>query len=109
MKRTDRNIDAISMPSDVENESKVLDNSLKQEQLDSQKQDREERKKYADAIFQMLSVYLIIILIIILSCGYELNYFYLSDNVIIALLTTMSANIIGLFAIVANYLFKKNS
>ena len=105
MKWTDKNINAIARTSDIDNESRVLDNALKQEQLDSNKQDRIERKKFSDKIFWMVVSFLSTVLLIVIVCAIKCIPFTLSDSVLIALLTTTTANVIGVYMIVAKYLF----
>lgn len=74
-----------------------------EEELEGKKQDRKQRKKFANWIFWVVVLYLIIVLFILCSCGY--GCFYISDSVLITLLGTTTANVLGLFAIVAKYLF----
>jgi uncharacterized membrane-anchored protein len=78
--------------------------SFRQEELDSNKQDREERKRYAFYIFLFLCSFLFITLAIVILTAIKL--FFLSDTVLITLLSTTSADIIGVFIIVVKYLFK---
>jgi uncharacterized membrane protein len=84
----------------------IIDAEFKQEQLESNKQDRTERKKYAIYIFCFLCAFLGITLAIVIFTAIEL--FCLSDTILITLLTTTSADIIGVFIIVVKYLFKPN-
>ena len=84
---------------------KRLEIRLKEEELSSKKQDREQRKKYVDKIFYLECVYLTIVIMIIVALGNKYNNFSLDKEVIIALITTTTINVIGLFVIVAKYLF----
>lgn len=88
-----------------------LSNSLKAEELKSKEQDRQQRKEFADKIFSMLSLFLFFVCLILFFAGTKsvevkpYPDFELSDNVLIALLTTASANVIGIFVVVVRYLF----
>lgn len=65
----------------------------------------EMRVAYANNIFSLVCIYLCVVGIILWQSGKQLNGFQLSDNVLIALLTTTTANVIGLFTFVVKYLF----
>ncbi|MCD8304054.1 MAG: hypothetical protein LUC86_04430 [Prevotellaceae bacterium] len=78
-------------------------NEMLRERQSNLIQDREQRKKYASRIFWMICVYLVLILIVVFSCGWGLMA--LNDGVLMMLLGTTTANVIGLFAIVTKYLF----
>ena len=72
-----------------------------------------EREKYANRIFILICIFLgFSLLIVILSgitiCPCGLKYLNLSDAVLITILTTTTANVLGLMIIVINYLFPKN-
>lgn len=83
-----------------------LDLLLRNEELSDKRQDRELRKSYALKIFVSVCIFVPIVLLIVI-----INYFVLhrdtpiSDGVLITLLTTTTADVLGLFAIVARYLF----
>jgi hypothetical protein len=89
--------------------SKRLEYSLKEEELKGQQQDRDERKDYANKIYILLIIFLFIVFAIIALVGSSRYSFYLSDKVLITILTTASVNVIGIFAIVIRYLFKDKS
>jgi hypothetical protein len=73
------------------------------EKLKGDKQDREERKIYANLVFTLISIWLIVVVAIFVSCGQgNLKY---SDSVLITLLTTTTANVIAIFHFVMKYLF----
>lgn len=74
-----------------------------EEILKGKRQDRKERKLYANLTFTLISIWLMLIIVIFVGIGKgSLGY---SDSVVIALLTTTTAGVIALFAIVAKYLF----
>jgi hypothetical protein len=74
-------------------------------QNDIIEQDKNERKDYATVLFTVTIMWLFLVLGIFISVGKGMLVY--SDSVIITLLTTTTANVLGLVAIVANYLFKK--
>lgn len=74
-----------------------------QEELDSKKQDRIQRKEYANKIYWLLCVYILVVMLLLYFCAFRLTK--LSSEVLIAIITTMTANVIGIFVFVAKYLF----
>ncbi|WP_195487825.1 hypothetical protein [Bacteroides fragilis] len=81
-------------------------NKIRNEELENRRQDRAQRKVHADNLFTFLCFYMILVFFILYKSGSLYNSFELSDSVIIALITTTTANIIGIFAFVVRYLFK---
>ena len=78
--------------------------SIHLETLKSLKQDRKERRRYAEQIFTLISTWLFTVLFIMIinkKAG-----LMLSDSIIITLITTTTASVLGLFIVVINYLFK---
>lgn len=67
------------------------------------RQDREQRKIFGYIIFGFMCIYMAASLVLVFLCGF--CSLRLSDNVIIVLLTTSLANVIGIFNFVAKYLF----
>lgn len=83
-----------------ENRSKRLDNDIKSE-------DKELGKKFASKIFILTIIYLLYVAIVLLLIGFRIKSFYLSDKVLITLLGTTTATMIGVFNFVMKYLFHK--
>lgn len=75
-----------------------------EEEIESIKQDRKQRKPFSVALFIFMGIYVIIAVLIVIGCGLEL--LHLSDTVIITMLTTTLANIISIFSFVAKYLYR---
>lgn len=69
-------------------------------------QDREQRKDFAERIFQFVCNYMIFVFMVLFLKAITPR-FYLSDNVIITLLGTTTANVIGILIIVVTYLFSR--
>jgi len=84
------------------------DSSLPDEEIKDRQQDRIERKKYAARTFTFLIFFTFTVLLIVTLTALD-NWicFYLSDSVIITLITTSLATIVGIFLIVMRYLFKQ--
>lgn len=76
---------------------------LKNETLANKKQDRKLRKIFSYGLFVLVAIYLVIVLTFVYFCGFKLTE--TSDTVLVTFLGTTTANVIGLFVIVAKYLF----
>lgn len=85
-----------------------LRNDALEEINKSNTQDRGQRKDFAERIYSFASIYMLGVFIILFISGTKTTNFYLSDNVLITLLGTTTANVIGMFAIVVTYLFSRN-
>ena len=90
-----------------EEERGYLDNELRQAEIDDLVQDRDQRKQYAKNLFLLMVWWLIIVGGIVISNGAKGVPFKLSDFVLNTLIGTSTASILGLFAIVAKYLFHR--
>jgi len=88
---------------DIEKENSLVDLNLRREELEGKKQDRIQRKGYADKIFILLCLYLSAVMVLLYFNGFGLTN--LEASVLIALVTTSAANVIGIFILVAKYLF----
>lgn len=81
------------------------ENELLAEELESHRQDRDQRKDFAMKIFDFVSLYMLGVFVLLVLSGIECNRFRLSDSVLLTLLGTTTATIIGVFNFVARYLF----
>ena len=88
---------------DIEKEKSLVDLHLRKEELEGRKQDRLQRKGYADKIFILLCIYLFVVMVLLYFNGFGLTH--LDSSVLIAIVTTSAANVIGIFILVAKYLF----
>lgn len=77
----------------------------KDEEIASLKQDREQRKDFSSKIFLFMCIYMFVAIIIVFCCGF--GWMKLDSSVLITLLTTTLANVIGVFTFVAKYLFHR--
>lgn len=83
------------------------DTALTEQEVYDRVQDRYERKKYAFRTFLFLCGFASIVLFIIIASGFsKVTSFSLSDSVLIALITSSLATIVGIFILVMRYLFK---
>lgn len=73
------------------------------EELEGLKQDREQRKSFSKMLFFFTCAYMAITLLVIFLCGFSVMH--LSDTILVTLLTTTLAEVIGMFNFVARYLF----
>ena len=84
-----------------------LESSLNRQEISDRIQDRIERKKYAYRTYIFLCVFTCLVLTIIIGAGFsKIINFNLSDPVLIALITSSLASIVGIFILVMRYLFK---
>lgn len=88
---------------EVSNEDIEIERASRLEDLEGKKQDRHQRKLFAGALFIFMCLYMAIALLIVFLCG--LGKLLLSDAVLVTLLTTTLADVIGVFSFVAKYLF----
>lgn len=93
----------------TEQEEKSYEKDRKEAELQSYRQDIIERKTYASRIFRLVVGWLALLFILLFIQGAlsPHGYFNLSDKVILALIGGTTVNVLGLFIIVANYLFPK--
>ena len=71
--------------------------------------DIEARKRYANRIFWLIVCWLIgmFAIMILQGFGSKMNIFELSEQVLMSFIGGTTVNILGIFVIVVNYLFKK--
>lgn len=81
----------------------------REEELEGQKQDREQRMKFATVLFSYLCFYSLAILFLLFLSGCTLSHFHISDSVLIALITTSFGHAVGLFIYVPKYLYSRES
>ena len=86
-------------------ERKALELKLLKAQIRKFEDDNEGRKEFSRNIFAVTVVWMFLVLLIIIQCAN--GKWHLSDSVLIALITTTTATVIGIFIIVANYLFNR--
>lgn len=82
-----------------------------QKQLDKE-QDRELRNEYSGKLFWLMAGWLVFVAKILILQGYlagngYITIFKLGEPILIALITTTTINVLGLFYIVSNNIFPK--
>ena len=70
-------------------------------------QDRGQRKDFAERVYYFACVYMVFVFLILFLSGSTGENFKLNDTVLVTLLRTTTANVIGVFAIVVTYLFSR--
>jgi hypothetical protein len=83
-----------------------LDAEFEKEALKRLVDDNHARKSYSQWLFAITVIWMFVVLIIVIQCGRR--SLVLSDGVLIALITTTTANVFGFFYVVVNYLFNKD-
>ena len=92
----------------TELEEEDLDHQKNRALIEGMRQDIAERKKYAGRIFTLLSSWLLGIFAILLLQGFGSNIrFALPDSVLLAAIGGTTINVIGIFIVVARYLFPR--
>lgn len=86
---------------------KRLKNDAQEEANRGDTQDRDQRKEFAERVFHFAAIYMAFVGLILFLSGTIDNRFHLSDSVLITLLRTTTANVIGILAIVVTYLFSR--
>jgi hypothetical protein len=76
---------------------------LNEQDIEDRKQLRAQRKSYADKLFRLIAFWLFGLFLLLAMAGWEVVRF--SDSVLITYLTTTTVTVLGLFAIVAKWLF----
>lgn len=99
--------DINALKSQAELDALTIENKLRSEELANRQQDRLQRKQYGLYSLWFLVAYMAVVFFIIIAEGFGLWCFHLEYGIMIALITTMTANVIGIFAFVMKYLFSK--
>lgn len=74
-----------------------------EEDVRGKKQDREERKRYAELVYDLIYHYFIALFLLLFACG--ANIIHLDKEVLIALIATLAVEIIGAFIVILKYLY----
>jgi hypothetical protein len=88
--------------------------ALAEQQLLEIEEARDQRRKYARRIFRLVCCWLVLVGYTVIAQAFGVGFgqygrFHLDNSVLIALITTTTATVIGVFAIVLNYLFPKRT
>ena len=88
-------------------EGKAIENDLRREEVASLRQDRDQRKQYSSRLFWLVVGWLIAVGGVLLLHGFNVWSFELTEIVLTTLISTTTASVLGLFTIVARYLFRE--
>lgn len=92
-------------------ETRALDGEERKAGIKKLELDLALRKEYSNKLYCLIRNWLIAIFVLLLIQGSlgTSGYFTLSDKVLITIIGGTTLNVLGLFAIVANYIFPKSS
>lgn len=104
----DDSIEAVPVDPDQETSDELedLDRSAKRALVEGFRQDTRERKKYAKNIYRLTVGWLGLMGAIVIAQGFGIDDFHLDNSVLISLVTTTTAGIVGLLLVVVKYLFR---
>lgn len=91
----------------AEEEIDFFEKERKKIDLKGLSDDQKARKQWGERVFWLLVAWLVTVLVSVSFQGFGWLHFHLSDSVLIALISTTTANVLSLGYIVANYLFPK--
>ena len=86
-------------------EEREWQKQLQQENLATLREDREARRNYSRRIFVLVVCWLLGMGLLVACHGFEPIPFRLEGNVLVTLLGTTNGAVLGLFLVVARYLF----
>ena len=86
-------------------EKQSLELQLLKAQIRKFEDDNTGRREFSRSIFTVTVIWMFLVFMVVIQCAN--GKWHLSDSVLIALITTTTANVIGVFIIVANYLFNR--
>lgn len=100
-------LEAIPPDTKVLFEEQSLLNTKRIEDIEDQKQAREQRKEYAKSVYKLIVWWLVGIGLLLLLAGFgrTFGFFHLPDAVLLAIIGGTTVNVLGLFAIVMRHLF----
>ena len=78
---------------------------MQKENFKTLRQDRKQRRRYSKLLFKLIAVWLFAVGAIVFCHGFTAVPFALDDTVLITLLGTTNGAVLGLFLVVARYLF----
>ncbi|GAB2190648.1 hypothetical protein MAH1_22560 [Sessilibacter sp. MAH1] len=75
------------------------------QKIKHERDEHQERIKYANKIYRLSVIWLAVVILMVIANGIDIIPFSLDNSVVITLLTTTTATVLGLFISVLNYLF----
>lgn len=86
--------------------AELMNREFRQEELRRLRDDNEGRKSFRNKIFMVMVIWMFFVLAVVVLCA--AGQLRLSDTVLITLISTTTANVIGVFLVVVNYLFNRD-
>lgn len=109
----DRYSGAINPSKPEESDDDREDSAASQRLADRAKENRDGRARYAPRLFWLTVIWLLVVLILVVFAAFRITLwgseFSLSDAVLVTLIGSTTATVIGLFAIVARHYFPGGS
>lgn len=87
-------------------EAVFLDIQKQSEQIKDMQSARTQREKYARNVFFLVAAWVVALFVILLAQGFCPHWHAFSDSVLIALISSMTVNLIGTLVIVLKYIFR---
>lgn len=100
-------VDPLSLAAADAEQETLNKKNVVESQIKTEDQDREERLKYGDRAFYLVVSWLIAVGVVVVLHGFKVCGFSLSDPVLVTLVGSTTVSVIGIFLIVANYLFPR--
>ena len=101
----------LSAEADVLGHAELLVEALRledrRELLKGRKQDRRERKRYAELVFRLVCWWLAGVMALVCAAGFETVH--LDEGVLLAIVGSTTASVVAIFVVVAKYLFPPRS
>lgn len=92
---------------EFEEDAEALRLEDRRELLKGRKQDRRERKRYAELVFRLVCWWLAGVMALVCAAGFETVH--LEEAVLLAIVGSTTASVVAIFVVVAKYLFPPRS
>ena len=92
---------------ELEGDAEALRLEDRRELLKSRRQDRRERKRYAELVFRLVCWWLAGVMALVCSAG--LDVIRLDEAVLMTIVGSTTASVVAIFVVVAKYLFPPRS
>ena len=102
-----KNTPSVQPDQQSQEEEQKLEAERKRAEIRGTNQDTDERKKYAHRTFCLVCSWLAAIAGVLLLAGFRIGGFSLGNDVLMALIGGTTTGVVGIFLIVARYLFPR--
>lgn len=100
--------DSPNLEIDLEQHKLSHEVELLRQELKESQETHTLRLSYSGKIFYLVCVWLVCVTIAVFLSGFSFQGFSLSDKVLIAFITSTTVNVVGLFIVVAKWMFPSN-